>query len=135
MKLKIYTDWWSRWNPWNAWIWVYITDENWKEIEKRYKNLGIKTNNEAEYTAVYLALVRAVELWYKEIDLFSDSSLVINQLNWNWKIKEDRLKIYKADIDKIIKENKLKICFSWIRREENKEADRLSNVAMDLVNE
>ncbi len=133
MKLKIYTDWWARWNPGNAWIWVYITDENWKEIEKRYKNIGIKTNNDAEYTAVYLALTRAVELWYKEIDLFSDSSLVVNQLNWDWKIKEDRLKVYKTDIDKIIKENKLKICFTWIRREENKEADRLSNVAMDLI--
>ena len=131
MKLIIYTDWWSRWNPWNAWIWVYITDEHWKEIEKRYKNLGIKTNNEAEYTAVYLALTRAVELWYKVIDLFSDSSLVINQLNWDWKIKEDRLKIYKNDIDKLIKDNELKICFSWIKREDNKEADRLSNVAMD----
>jgi ribonuclease HI len=131
MKLKIYTDWWARWNPWNAWIWVYIIDENWKEIEKRYKNIGIKTNNDAEYTAVYLAITRAVELWCKEIDLFSDSNLVVNQLSWNWKIKEDRLKIYKTDIDKIIKENKLKICFTWIKREENKEADRLSNVAMD----
>lgn len=135
MKLKIYTDGWARWNPWNAWIWVYITDENWKEIEKRYKNLGVKTNNEAEYTAVCLALTRAVELWCKEVDLFSDSSLVVNQLSWNRKIKEDRLKIFKTDIEKIIKDNKLKICFTWIKREDNKEADRLSNVAMDLVNE
>lgn len=131
MKLKIYTDWWARGNPWNAWIWVYITDENWREIEKRYKNIGIKTNNDAEYTAVYLALTRAVELGYNEIDLFSDSSLVVNQLSSNRKIKEDRLKIYKADIDKIIKENKLKVSFTWIKREDNKEADRLSNVAMD----
>lgn len=135
MKLKIYTDGGARWNPWNAWIWVYITDENWNEIEKRYKNLWVKTNNEAEYTAVCLALNRAVELWSKEIDLFSDSSLVVNQLSWNRKIKEERLKIFKTDIEKIIKDNKLKICFTWIKREDNKEADRLSNVAMDLVNE
>ena len=50
MKLKVYTDWWSRWNPWNSGIWVYITDKNWKKIEKRYKNLWTKTNNEAEYS-------------------------------------------------------------------------------------
>ncbi len=130
-RLKIYTDWWARWNPWNAWIWVYITDEKWLEIEKRYKNLWIKTNNEAEYTAVLLALGRAVELKATNIDLFSDSSLVINQLSWNWKIKEDRLKEFKVNIDKIIKENDLKVSFSWIPREQNKEADRLSNVAMD----
>lgn len=131
MKLKIYTDWWSRGNPGNAWIWVFITDEDWKEIEKRYKNLGTKTNNEAEYTAVLLALRRAVELWIKNIDLFSDSSLVINQLNWNWKIKEDRLKEFKIEIDNLIKTNSLKVIFTWIPREQNKEADRLSNVAMD----
>ncbi|MFA5917104.1 MAG: ribonuclease HI family protein [Candidatus Gracilibacteria bacterium] len=131
MKLKIYTDGGARGNPGNAGIGVYIIDENGKEIEKRYKNIGIKTNNDAEYTAVYLAITRAVELGCKEIDLFSDSNLVVNQLSGNWKIKEDRLKIYKTDIDKIIKENKLKICFTWIKREENKEADRLSNVAMD----
>lgn len=131
-KLKIYTDWWSRWNPGNAWIWVYIKDDKWNEVEKRYKNLGIKTNNEAEYTAVQLALTRAVELRAKEIDLFSDSSLVVNQLSWNRKIKEERLKEFKNDIDNLIKENNLKVTFTWIRREENKEADRLSNVAMDL---
>lgn len=133
MKLKIYTDWWARGNPWNAWIWVYITDWKWKEIEKRYKNLWIKTNNEAEYTAVYYAISRAVELWYNDIDLFSDSSLVVNQLNWNWKIKEDRLKEFKKDIDKVIKDNNLKVTFTWIERKLNKEADRLSNVAMDEV--
>jgi len=135
MKLKIYTDWWSRWNPWIAWIWVYITDEDWNEVEKRYKNLWIKTNNEAEYTAVYLALNRAVELGASFITLFSDSSLVINQLNWNWKVKEDRLKIFKADIDNLIKNNGLKVEFIWVKRELNKEADRLSNVAMDEVSE
>ena len=120
MKLKIFTDWGARWNPWNAWIWVYITDLEWKEIEKRYKNLWIKTNNEAEYTAVFFALKRAVELEASEIDLFSDSSLIVNQLNWDWKVKEDRLKSLKLDIEKLIKDNKLKVNFNWIKREKNK---------------
>ncbi len=131
MKLKIFTDWWARWNPWIAWAWVYILDEFGNEVEKRYKNLWIKTNNEAEYTAVYLALLRATELKSKEIDLFSDSSLVVNQLNWNWKIKEDKLKKIKIKIDDLIKNNDIKVNFNWIKREKNKEADRLSNVAMN----
>lgn len=134
MKLIIYTDWWARWNPWNSWAWVYITDKDGKTIEKRYQNLWIKTNNEAEYTAVYLAIKRAAELGSNEVNLFSDSSLVVNQLSWNRKIKEERLKLIKDDIEVIIKENKLKVCFTWIRREDNKEADRLSNVAMDKIN-
>ena len=131
MKLKVYTDWWARWNPWIAWIWVYITDENWKEIEKRYKNLWTKTNNEAEYLWAFYWIKRAVELWATEIDLFMDSSLVVNQLSGKWKIKKDDLKILNNKILELIKKEKVKVYFFWIARGQNKEADRLSNVAMD----
>ena len=130
MKLVIYTDGWSRWNPWNAWIWVYIEDENWKEIEKRYKNLWIKTNNEAEYLWAYYGIKRWIELWAKSIELKMDSKLVIEQLSWKWKIKKDELKKINLEIIWLIWKT-IDIKYTWIPREENKEADRLSNVAMD----
>ncbi len=130
MKLKLYTDWGSRWNPGEAGIWVYITDENDKEVEKRYKYLWIKTNNEAEYTAAYLGIKRCIELWATEIELFADSDLVIKQLKWEWKIKKEELKVLNTDIKNLITSN-TKVVFTWIPRELNKEADRLSNVAMD----
>jgi len=129
MKLKVFTDWWSRWNPWNSWLWVYITDEFWKEIEKRYKNLWIKTNNEAEYLWAYFWIKRAIELWATKIELYMDSKLVIEQLDWKWKIKKDELRTINNDIKELIKN--IDITYNWIRREENKHADRLSNVAMD----
>ena len=131
MKLKVYTDWWSRWNPWESWIWVYITDENGNEIEKRYKYLWIKTNNEAEYFWAYFGIKRAIELWSQEIDLFMDSNLVIQQLSWKWKIKKEELTILHTNIKKIILESHIHINFYWIEREKNKQADRLSNIAMD----
>ncbi|MDD4151044.1 MAG: ribonuclease HI family protein [Candidatus Gracilibacteria bacterium] len=133
MKVKIFTDGGSRGNPGNAGIGVYITDEHGNEIEKRYKNLGIKTNNEAEYTAVHLAVNRAIEIGAKEISLFADSKLVVSQLNGEWKIKEERLKEIKKSIDELIINSSIKISFTWIPREQNKEADRLSNVAMDNI--
>jgi len=129
MKLKVFTDWWSRWNPWNSWLWVYITDEFWKEVEKRYKNLWIKTNNEAEYLWAYFWIKRAIELWATKIDLYMDSKLVIEQLDWKWKIKKDELRVINNDIKELIKN--IDITYNWIKREENKHADRLSNVAMD----
>lgn len=132
MKLKLYTDGWSRGNPWISWIWVYITDENWLDVEKRYKYLWHKTNNEAEYLWAYFWIERCIELWAKEIELYADSDLVIKQLSWVWKIKKEELKILNNDIKKIISENNINIKFCWIPREQNKEADRLSNVAMDL---
>jgi ribonuclease HI len=131
MKLKVYTDGGSRGNPWIAWLWVYITDENGKEIEKRYKSLGTKTNNEAEYLWAYFWLKRAVELGAEQIDLYMDSQLVIRQLNWEWKIKKDELREIQENILEIIWRAKVDVTYNWVRREQNKEADRLSNIAMD----
>lgn len=131
MKYKLYTDGWSRWNPGDAWIWVYITDENSNEVEKRYKYLWIKTNNEAEYTWALLWIKRCIELWAKEIEFYADSDLVVKQLKWERKIKKEELKEINTEILNLIKENNIKISFNWIPREKNKEADRLSNVAMD----
>lgn len=131
MKLCVYTDGGSRGNPGNAGIWVYIVNEAGKQIEKRYKNLGVKTNNEAEYLWAYYWIKRAIELWADEIKLYMDSSLVINQLSGNWKIKKDELRKIFLDIQDLFKWKTLKIEYHWIAREKNKEADRLSNVAMD----
>ena len=131
MKLKVFTDWGSRGNPGSAWIWVFITDEIWNPLEKRYRSLWIKTNNEAEYIWAFYWIKRAIELWATEIDLFMDSNLVINQLSWNWRIKKSELKELNDDILKIISDNSIKISYNWIERAKNKEADRLSNIAMD----
>ena len=131
MKLKVYTDWWSRGNPGNAWLGVYIVDEKGKEVEKRYKSLWIKTNNEAEYLWAYFWIKRAIELWATAIELYIDSKLVICQLNWEWKIKKDELKVINQDIRKLLTESKVEMMYNWVRREDNIQADRLSNIAMD----
>ncbi len=130
MRLKVFTDGGSRGNPGEAGIWVYITDEQGWE-EKRYKYLGIKTNNEAEYTAALLGVKRCIELGATEIELYADSDLVIKQLSGIRKIKKDELKILHSEIKKLISECNIQIRYTWIPREQNKEADRLSNVAMD----
>ena len=131
MKLKIYTDGWSRGNPGIAGIGVYITDTRGTEIEKRYKSLGTKTNNEAEYLGAFYGIKRGIELGAKEIELYMDSKLVISQLSGEWKIKKDELKIIHNDILSQVTKAGVKLTYNWVRREDNKEADRLSNVAMD----
>jgi len=132
MKLIVFTDWGSRWNPWSAWLWVYITDISWQEVEKRYKALWNMTNNEAEYLGWYYWVKRALELWATEIDLKMDSQLVVKQLSWEWKIKKEELGRIASDIKELVNNSWVKINYIWIPREQNKEADRLSNVAMDL---
>lgn len=134
MNLKIYTDWWARGNPWIAWIGVYVTDSKWNPVEKRYKSLWEKTNNQAEYLWAKYWIERGIELWATEIQLYMDSELVINQLSGKFKVKNKDLAEIKFEIQKAIQTWWWKISFNHIPREKNKEADRLSNVAMDLNN-
>jgi len=129
--LKVYTDGGSRGNPGNAGIGVYITDVPGNEIEKRYKNIGKKTNNEAEYTAAYLGIQRAIELGAKSIHLYTDSELIVKQLKGEYKIKKPELQELRKEIVILVANHQIDITYTWIPREQNREADRLSNVAMD----
>ncbi|EKD29468.1 MAG: ribonuclease H [uncultured bacterium (gcode 4)] len=131
MKLKIYTDGWARNNPGPAGIGVYITDRDGRPVERRHKYLGIATNNQAEYQWALHGIRRGIELGAREIDLYMDSQLVINQLAGLFKIKNKELAEIKFEIEKMITAWWGKIEFIHIPREHNKEADRLSNVAMD----
>jgi len=129
MLLRVYTDGGSRGNPGEAGLWVYIADKEGNPLERRYKYLGTTTNNVAEYTGALYGIRRALELWATQIELFMDSKLVICQLKWEWKIKNQDLKEIHSEIQGLVWNTK--ISYTWIPREQNTEADALSNKAMD----
>jgi ribonuclease HI len=131
MKLIVYTDGGARGNPGPAGIGVYIADEAGREVEKRYKYLGVKTNNQAECMGALLGIRRAIELGAVEIELRMDSLLVIEQLSGNYRVKNPDLKELHRQIAAELAAWKGVIAFVHVRREYNKEADRLSNKAMD----
>lgn len=135
-KIIVYTDGGSRGNPGPAGIGVVVCNEKGEAIKKYSKDIGIKTNNEAEYGAVIFSLQKIKQLFGKakikdiEIEVRMDSELVARQLNGKYKIEEERLfplfiKIWNLKIDSG------KISFVEIPREKNKEADHLANLAMD----
>ena len=103
MKLIIYTDGGARFNPGPAGIGVFITDENGKKMEGRYKYLGIATNNQAEYQGALYGIRRGIEMGATEIELRMDSNLVIEQLSGNFKIKNPELKIIFGEIQDFLK--------------------------------
>lgn len=100
-------------------------------MEKRYKYLGITTNNVAEYTGALLGIRRAIELGGTDIELRADSKLVVEQLSGNYKIKNPGLKEIYNEIRAMLGNYSGSIKFTHVYREQNQEADRLSNVAMD----
>lgn len=130
-KIVIFTDGGSRGNPGISGCGIYMTHPDGTSLEKRYKYIGIATNNVAEYTAILLGISRAIELGATDIQIFADSKLAIEQLSGNYKIKNPELRIIYDRIQEKIKMWGGNIAYTHIPREQNKEADRLSNVAMD----
>lgn len=135
-KLVVYTDGGSRGNPGPAAIGVAFTGAN-GQVSKRYgKAIGRKTNNEAEYEAVLFALTKARALYGKEhiaampVEVRMDSELVCRQLNGEYKVEEERLWPLFMRIWNVRRDFG-DLSFLHVRREENREADRLVNEALD----
>jgi len=139
-KIIIYTDGGSRGNPGPSAIGAIFCNEKGEVFKKYSEYLGDNfTNNEAEYQAVISALKKFKALFGKklakntEIELRSDSELLIKQLNGEYKILEPKIqplfiKIWNS------KQDFKKVKFKLISREKNKEADRLVNEALDSQN-
>lgn len=112
----------------------YIIKQSWKTLAKGSEVIGTgegMTNNVAEYTALIRALkeIRKLELEKEKVLVRSDSKLLVNQMNGNWKVKAPlvlplyhKVKVLAAGID---------LTIQWIPREENEEADGLARNAYE----
>jgi len=87
------------------------------------------TNNEAEYDALIHALELAVQFEVDGIEVYSDSQLMVNQINGLYKVKNERLKPRYARIMKLLQQRPF-IQFTHVYRNENKHADRLAKEAL-----
>jgi len=136
-KIIIYTDGGSRGNPGPAAIGTVFCNEK-GEIFKKYSNyLGDNlTNNEAEYQAVIFALNKFKQTFGKklakntELELRSDSELLIQQLNGEYKVLEPKIQQLFITIWNLKLDFK-KVKFKLISRQKNKEADNLVNETLD----
>lgn len=129
-KLIIYTDGGSRGNPGPAGFGVIIYDEHNKVVAEISEFIGVTTNNQAEYKAILAGIKKAVALGATEAQFYMDSELAVKQLNREYKVKnKDIAPLFLAIYNLTLSFKK--ITFTHIRREKNKEADRLANEAMD----
>jgi len=135
-KIIIYTDGGSRGNPGPAAIGTIFCNEKGEIIKKYSEYLGETTNNEAEYQAVIFALKKFKALFGKklakntEIEIKSDSELLIKQINGEYKILEEKIQTLFLEIWNLKLDFK-KVKFKLISREKNKEADRLVNETLN----
>ena len=129
MRYQLYCDGASRSNPGDASIGISILLDG-KEVHTISKKIGIATNNEAEYQALIDGLNYCVDNSIKEIEVFLDSNLVVEQVNKNFKVKAENLKVLNSKVDELIQEFNF-IEINHVYREENKRADQLANMALD----
>jgi len=127
----IYTDGASKGNPGPSGCGCIIEIGDY--LIKKNHFIGDATNNEAEYLGVILALKTLKELGVKGVPayFFSDSMLVMKQLDGSFKIKNPRMQSYADEVHELLRELNLFAAFSHYPREENKEADILSNAAIN----
>jgi ribonuclease HI len=133
-KLNIFCDGACRGNPGPAAAAFIIYDQHHSLLHQQGLFLGVATNNQAEYHAVfeslkYLCTVHCVPC---TINFYLDSELVVNQLTGLYKIKDEKLKIKYFEIKKLISSLQLSIInFNHISREKNTAADLLVNQTLD----
>ena len=130
MKARLFTDGGSRGNPGPAAYGYVLEAENGTVLAAHGETIGVATNNVAEYSALVEGLRKAVELQLNELEVVSDSELLVNQMRGSYKVKNEALRELWRDAMRLATRFD-KVSYSAVRREHNELADRLVNEALD----
>ena len=129
--LHIHIDGACRGNPGDAGFGVYVASSDGSPVAELYGYLGRATNNVAEYQALIHALRFALSRGTRALRLFSDSELVVRQMSGRYKVKHPDMIPLHREASGLFR--KIPDCrLVHVRREQNKDADRLANKALDL---
>jgi len=130
-EVTIYVDGGSRGNPGPAAAAFILTDPAGNELDSKAFFLGQQTNNVAEYTAIQKALGTAMQIGVRRLTVFSDSELLVKQVNGQYKVKSEQIRpLFRQTVNLLNQFEDWKVQF--IPRERNDKADQLVNRALDL---
>ena len=120
----------ARGNPGEAGCGAVIADENGVVVKELSRYLGRTTNNVAEYEGLLMGLEALLKLGQKHIVVQSDSQLLVRQLNGEYRVRDEKLKVLFAQATRLLRQfGSYRIVH--VRREMNKLADRLANRGID----
>jgi len=128
--MTAYIDGGARGNPGPAGYGVQIVDADGNVVAELHEALGVATNNVAEYRGLLAALSWAVEHGLTRLHVRSDSELLVRQLRGEYRVKNQGLQPLFQEARALIARIG-HVTFEHVRREQNREADRLANLAMD----
>ena len=130
MKAKLSMDGGARGNPGPAAYGYVLETEDGHVLDARGEAIGIATNNVAEYRALVAGLEKAVELGVDELEVISDSELLVKQMTGEYKVKNAALRELSLEAARLAR-NLRRVSYKAVRREHNELADRLVNEALD----
>jgi ribonuclease HI len=132
VRARLFTDGGARGNPGPAAAAYVLQVEDGTVLDARGEAIGVATNNVAEYRALVAGLAKAAELGVDDLEVVSDSELLVKQMRGEYKIKNPAL----IDLSLEAKRHERQIGsvrYTAVRREHNELADRLVNDALDAV--
>ncbi len=130
MKARLSTDGGARGNPGPAAFGYVLESEDGTVLAAHGERIGVATNNVAEYSALIAGLEKALELELDEVEVVSDSELLVKQMTGEYKIKNETLQELSQEASRLARKLR-KVSYTAVRREHNELADRLVNEALD----
>jgi len=134
MKVRLYTDGGARGNPGPAAAAYVLETEDGTVLDARGETIGVATNNVAEYRALVAGLAKALELGVDEVEVVSDSELLVKQMTGEYRVKNAALVDLSLEASRLARKIG-RVTYSAVRREENELADALVNEALDAAEE
>jgi len=122
----------SRGNPGPAAYAFVLEAEDGTVLDARGEAIGIATNNVAEYSALVAGLERAVEAGVDDLEVVSDSELLVKQMRGEYRVKNRALQDLFLDASRLAREFR-HVTYTAVRREYNTIADSLVNEALDAA--
>jgi ribonuclease HI len=130
VKAKLSTDGGARGNPGPAAYGYVLEAEDGTVLDARGETIGIATNNVAEYSALIAGLEAALQRGVTELEVVSDSELVVKQMRGEYKVKNEALRVLSLQASRLARELG-RVEYTAVRREHNELADKLVNDALD----
>jgi ribonuclease HI len=132
VKATLWTDGGARGNPGPAAYAYVLEDAEGNSLAAHGEAIGIATNNVAEYSALIAGLEKAVELSVDELEVISDSELMVKQMRGEYKVKNEALRALSLRAGELARRLG-RVTYTAVRREHNELADRLVNEALDAA--
>jgi len=130
LKVRLYTDGGARGNPGPAAYGYVLEGEDGTVLAAHGERIGVATNNVAEYRGLIGGLEKAIELELEELEVISDSELLVKQMTGEYRVKNEALRELSLEASRLARQVG-NVSYRAVRREHNELADRLVNEALD----